>query len=800
MRKTYLLALIFLFSYSSILAQTNNPYSITAQVVDEKDSLIMGNILILNYQDTTLLTGAYFLEGNPLVEGITQSPVLVKLTSMGYADILLVVKNDEHTSRIDLGKVMMRTTDAYLGEITVTAHVPLFEPSPDGSTRVNVQNTMLVASGSVREILSKSPNVMVTDDVVSVFGKGEALLYLNGKMVPIERLESIPANQVKSIEIITNPSARYDAQGKAVINIITVVNHSEGISGAVMQNFTQAKHFLSSSALNLNYRKKRWSVSADYGISLGKDWVITTGNRIINTDLGVYTSDYALEEDSRYANVANYRFGVGYQINNKADVSVEYAGNYSRYDLDLVGSNKVVSPSNNRWDFKTLTTGDLITINNSVIGNFNLALDTLGSYLFIGGQYSDYSNAPNEFIEERIFLNDEAGNSAVRNNLGSNDIQIMTGQLDYMKTLKKGASLELGAKLAHTVNRGKIDFFTKAIEEEVYQKLPEFSNDFEYSEMITAFYAQLKGSLGKNVNYGVGARAEHTLAEGVSRIINQTVIDTSYFNIFPNASLNWKITKDWNAGILYSGRIERPKFLALDPFVWYQDSLTSRTGNPFLQPEITQAFEGVLGYKAYSLRFGYNHSLNHFRFAIYPGSAGANSVVIQPVNLQQMHSYFATTTIPIGVKFWDSYNTISVTLSKIKDDRPEFAVGSVNPQLYVYSYNGFKVKSLFKLELMGEYTGSKDDGIYQRKPTYSVSSGISRNFLNNSLECRFMVNDIFRSYRIANIYSVGQTVVDYEWRFSTHYYRLSLRYNFGKLKNTIYKNKKTGEEELRRTR
>jgi len=191
--------------------------------------------------------------------------------------------------------------------------------------------------------------------------------------------------------------------------------------------------------------------------------------------------------------------------------------------------------------------------------------------------------------------------------------------------------------------------------------------------------------------------------------------------------------------------------------------------------------------------------MNHFRYAVLPGGLAENSVVLKPINIENLHSVYASLTIPVQVKFWNSFNTASFTLNKIVDSRPELVSGVVRPQLYLYSYNSFDVKDWFRLELMGEYVGSQNDGVYSNKDTYWVAAGISKQFFNKKLMCQFLVNDIFVSYRDAGSYTIGQTAVEYEWRMSSNFYRLTLRYNFGKLKDIIYNSKNTGEDEIERT-
>ena len=789
--------LIMIILVCAIQSFSQSQYNVKAVVVDKMDSTLFGNVLVLSSQDSSFITGSYFMDGNVSVDRSTKESFLMKIISTGFRDSIFPVAFEEGEELIDLGSIRLNGLETQLGELVISANIPLFEPSTDGTLKVNVQKTMLASSSSVREVLSKSPGVLVGENGVSVVGKGEALLYLNGKRITIERLGTIPVNQIKNIEVITNPSAKYDAQGKAVINIITVVNHSEGVQVMLVQNLTMAKHFLSSSAANLHYRKKKWSLTGDYGVSFGKDWNQRNSVRLLNTEGGLYTSDNQNEENTRLTYVSNFRAGCEYRISEKSDVSLQWDGLYNIFDLDVDGDNAMTSPLGELTRLETFNDGQTKNLNNSISLNYNSQLDTLGSTLFLGGQLSTFSTRLFDLIDEEISVENVITSKALRRNSGQNDIGLLTGQVDYTKTFKNSSRLELGGKYADVQNHGTIDFSSKAEGEDTFTSYSEFSNDFEYNEKIPAIYGQYFGRI-KKLDYSIGVRSEYTMAQGISNVTSETVIDTNYLNIFPNVRVSGKIRDNWSVSYAYSERISRPQYQALDPFVWYQDSLTSVQGNPNLLPELTQANEGIIGFKKYSLKFGYSSSTNSSRFIVEPGNTGINSIVMKQANIQKLHSYYSTLSIPLAYKKWSSFNTLSLTYKQIEDDRPEFMVSEIVPQFYFYSFNQFKLKKKLKIEISGEYVGEQNDGIYQVDPTYSVTLGLSKTFMKGNLICRFMANDILKSYKEVGSYQIGNTTVNYDRKLNTNFYRFSAIYYFGKLWKVKYKNKLVGNDEFSR--
>lgn len=768
-------------------------------VKDQSDSLLFGDVLLLSPSDSSLISGFYFDNGQFSIESSLSSPALLKISSYGFEDTFIVIRREDLGTEMDLGVIILKPAVNELGDVEVTASLPLFTKSAEGGLIVNVQKTMLGSSTSVLEVLSKSPNISINGSTISVVGKGEALLYKNGKRITFEQLGSISVQSLEKIEIITNPSAKYDAEGRAVINFILAVNPSEGFEVGLVQNFIIAKHFLWAPAVSLNYRKNKFSVNGNYSISLGKDWNEGIFNRTISTSSGSFTGSNAAQENTRLTYVGNHSVGLAYQFNAKNDISVEYSGMFNVFDLDVVGSTQLSAPSNDETQLSTHNLGNTTNNNNAISLNYNRVLDTLGSTMFIGGQYTQFNNSLNDIIDERIFLNGVQTTSATRNNVGSNDIRMITGRIDIAKNLKNGMSIEFGGKYGDVTNVSAIDLYSKSAGQE-YQLIAGYSNNFEYYERIPAVYTQWKTNIGKKANLSLGARGEYSMITGVSNTLNQTVIDTTYLNIFPNATINYTASDKWSYSLAYAERIARPKYQDLDPFLWYQDSLSSVQGNPYLLPELIKGGEVSAQYKTYSLTAGYNHSKNPSRNVLFEGTTGDGSVLSRRSNFQFKDSWFSTVSLPFEVKFWKSFNTITLTLDKYIDDRPEFQVGTPSPQLYVYSYHRFKVKKWFNVEAIFDYEGARNDGIYQDDARYSVSVGLAKYLLGGDLTLRFLANDVLQTYRETGNVTIGNVTSEYDRKLNTVFYRFSVIYFIGKLRNVSYQNKRTGEEEFDRVK
>ena len=270
MTKLKFLTLLVCFSFQFSFGQN---FSIQGTVSDANQQPIeLGNIILLSIKDSSIIKGDVFLSGQFKISGISENKILLKITSLGFEDYFQSINKNETDTLIDIGVVQLKT-NTNLKEVEVVSKLPLFER--DGErVKVNVENSVLSNAGTILDVLKKSPTVMIdNNDNVAVFGKGNAIIYLDGQLIAsADILKTISSTEIKEIEIISNPSAKYDASGKAVINIITKKNNLEGYNGNLIHNTLYGKNLFTYSGLRFNYKRKKWSTFISYGFPHGKDW------------------------------------------------------------------------------------------------------------------------------------------------------------------------------------------------------------------------------------------------------------------------------------------------------------------------------------------------------------------------------------------------------------------------------------------------------------------------------------------------------------------------------------------------
>jgi hypothetical protein len=771
-------------------------HSVKGKVVSQDSEPLMGNVVALSVKDSSFIKGDSFLEGDFELPGLNAKEVLLKLSSLQFQDSLIhITFTDERP--VDLGVIVVNDRLQMLKEVEITGSAPLFNARPDGVLEVNVANTVLATSNSVTEILSRSPNIVSDDEGISVFGRGQAILYLNGKRITQDRLSSISASQVKSIEIIANPSAIYDAEGRAVINIITKDDLPEGYRATAQQHvsWSDMAGAMTSTILNFNYKKRKVEVAGHYDLRLGKERERLFTRRTRAPENDYLDSDVLWDRRRDYNNVSNYSLGVSHDLNGRGYASLEYNGSYENIDDETENRNHIITTDEDGL-YANRTIREGLVTNNSFTINVNKVFDSLGSSLFAGGQFSQYRSALLDRITEDNVVNGQEVFSLLKSNQGS-EVTVFSPQVDFVKAYA-GGKLGVGAKLSRVNVLSDVRFYSFN-EEDEYEPDHQRSNDFEYRETVPAAYIQYDGVFNTAITYGLGIRSEWTRYTLYTTVQSAGTYSSSYVNVFPNAQVSVALSQHLKLRAAYTSRITRPPYQALSPSLIYQDAFTSIEGNPNLRPEKTHSFELGACLKMFDLKAGHNYTIDPLSGAALRG-ADEKSYVLKRLNFRKGHSYFTALSASISTRWLTSTNTVSVSYDKFVDDQYDYKQVGVRPQVYAYTSNKIDVGNAFTLQVLAWYLGEKYYGIRYDKDRSMVTLGVEREFFDKFLKCSFTANDIFHKTTAAGTYDVGQTFVAYNRVYNSNYYRLTLTCSFGQLKKTSYKTKSTSEAENSRAR
>ena len=480
-----IILILFLITQSSI-AQSRYPVSGNAIGTNHQPVAVYARLIAL--PDSTLLQGAPFEDGRIAFAGIDREHVALRLSGIGLADTLIVIRR-EGRSQVNLGTILMHEQVQALAGVTVRGQAPLVRQGSNGTTEIQVTGSILAGSTSATEVLERSPGITFTEGRAGVVGRGEAMIFLNGQAITYEQMAAIPVSRIARVEVIPNPSAKYDAEGKAVINIMTKTVVDGGMTGSVTQQYAYTR--FAGSELNTladwQYLHNRLSFQANYALETGSDREVLHTTRTRPSPTEYLHSDLTTDWRRKMRNYSN--FGAGAQLNLKENsyLSLTYRGNLNSLGGSQNSSNALTDASGSSF-YESRVAKDEERWNHALTLNFQQALDTLGSTWFVGTQYARFRTDQHDQISENSLTGES---TAVRHLL--NDvlirIRISSTQTDYTKAFGNGNKLETGAKFSYADNGSGTGFLISTADEPFEQQLPlprkspgcvcEFPGEFE---------------------------------------------------------------------------------------------------------------------------------------------------------------------------------------------------------------------------------------------------------------------------------------------------------------------------------
>lgn len=781
-----------------VMTQAQTIHQISGSVMNAANEPLAGNVLALSVSDSSVIKGASYMAEPFGLTGLNETALLLKFTGLQFADTIIQLKYAGQ-SHINLGIIRVEEHPVVLEEVIVVARTPPFRNRPDGTLEVNVAGTMLATNTSVNEILGKTPNVIVDDNGISVIGRGEAIIYLNGARITAERLSSISASQIDKIEVITNPSSQYDAEGNAIIHIKTKKNTATNLMGTIRQQVNAAEFSgaaIADTFFDLSYRKGKLSLIGNYNLRLGKDReVLHTIRKRPQVD-EYLNSDLVTDWQRTLKNYSTYGFGLQYDRSESDNISLAYSGYLENLGGSQDSKNAILTAKENSL-YMTETAVKHKTDNHSITLNYNKTLDTLSSALFAGSQYSWYNSAVDDFIDETSAVN---GMDDIRflNNKIAHWIGVSSTQVDYTKAFSERSKLEAGAKFSYVATNSDTRFFSSTSGQD-FSPIEASANDFDYTEQIPAIYLNYSHRLGRNLNMELGARGEWTRYILNTSVGGGQVIKDNYVNLFPNISFNSRVSDKLRLRATYAARIQRPRYQSLNPFAIYQDPFTTIEGNPNLIPAKSHTIEMGATYKQLDLTAGYRYIVDPLDAAALRGD-DEKSYVLKAINTDKGHSYYVTFTQSVQRNWWTSTNTVTLDYAKFTDKVFSYEVVRPKPRIYLYTSNTFTIPNLFNMHLLAWYMGAEYSGLTYRQQYASIDLGIEKEFLQKALKVQLVANDILNTYKLAGNYDVGQTNIYYRRDYARNNFGVIVAYNFGKLVKSSYRSRSTGIQENDRAR
>ncbi len=794
--KQFLMLFSFLMLAPYLMfSQTDSELTVKLQIKGEGgEAIVIGNALILSPQDSSLIKGTVFYDGSLEIDRNTEKPYILKVTALGYENFLRKIESNQVLE--GLNKIALISSS--LEEVVVTAKQELFVQK-EGKFIVNVENSLLSNVGSALDVLRNSPKIFVnSNNEITVIGKGNAIIYLDGQRInSFDLIQNLNSRDIKSIEIIENPGAKYDADGNAVIEIKTKSRNLEGFKIGLLSELEQGTYLRGYNKITGYYKLPKLMLSASLGL---KPFKFKARNDYART----YSEDDQLVYiDNKYVYITrrisqDYSFKTNYQINQSNVIALNFFGSNSNSDRNAVNNNLFDLNGENHFKMKTSLIGPLDLQNNTINLFYESTLDTLQSVLSISSQYSNHQLKRIENIVQE-FQQENESNEIKRKTYNRNDINVFAGQIDFVKNFKKQLSLETGIKTAWIENKSLLNF--EAIDEVGKKELiSELSTDYNYDEQLYAAY--LSASFQKNTwNIKTGLRGELSLVKGVSHenLSNETKNENRYLNVFPSISVGKKLNRHTSISLAYQEKILRPSFQDLNPFTFYVDSLVSFKGNPNLSPEYSRNASLNLNLKKLNLALNYNYIKDKINTIIVIGDLDEPAVFdFFRDNIISTNEYAMTLSAPLSKGKYNSYFSLTGRVETHKYLDLSEVVSNRQAGIYFYTSQNFMLPADVKFTVTYQYTSRRVDGLYTDNAFSVLGFGLSKKFLEGKLHLQLYGNDILDTYKFRGVASVYGNEWTYLSAGDYQYLKLSAEWSFGKLNSQQIRTNKISKEELER--
>lgn len=661
----------------------------------------------------------------------------------------------------DVDAIVLQPEIKTLSAVTVSLKKPLIEQKIDRMV-VNVDASVTNVGSTALEVLEKSPGVSVDKDGnISLKGKSQVMVMIDGKPSYLggtglaNLLSNMNSNQLNQIEIMTNPSAKYDASGNAgVINIKTKKNTAPGLNGSATLNYGQGAYPKLNSSIMLNYRTANFNAFANYGYSLNNSFIDVDVIRNFMNLIG--TKSYQMDQSTNAVNKSqnnNLKLGLDYFINPNTTIGFTATGFVAPRNQTAFTTASIKDANGNITSIeKTDKTSDNTWKNGTLNINFHTSFDSGKKELTGNVDYLHYDFAGNQIVNGSTYdLNNILQATYDLKNILPLNIDVYSGRLDYAETLSNGLKIETGIKSSFVKTNNTSLFYTKENSE---QKLQDsLSNGFNYRENINAAYLNLNKAFGDWTLQG-GLRAENTNYKGLqTSYINQqdSSFSRNYTSLFPTAFIAYQLNDNNQFAISAGRRIDRPAYQQLNPFVSFVDKYMRMAGNPYLQPQISNTIELSHTYKnmfTTTLNYSVIHNM------INETMTQNDSLITRSIgNIGTRYNFGISESATIPFTKWYT----GIFFANLYENKYDGVVNGypLNAQkltLELNVNNQFSFADGWAAELSGTYaTKNRDEGQAISLPIGQVSAGLSKQLLNNKASIKFNVRDLFYTQKISEI-------------------------------------------------
>jgi iron complex outermembrane receptor protein len=787
--------------------------SVNGIILDPADKVIAGATvqLLLTKDSSVVKFTVTQADGSFVFRQVEKGMYLLSISHVNFITSFSSHFSVNENQNYSVPTIRLLASDRVLAGVTVSSKKPIIEVKAD-KTILNVEGTINATGTDALELLRKSPGVQVDrDDNLSMSGKNGVQVYIDGRPSPLsgkdlsDYLKSIPSAQIESIEMITNPSARYDAAGNAgIINIRLKKNKTFGTNGSINTGFAIGIYPKYNGGVSINHRNKQVNLFANYNTNIVKQEIgLSLDRTVLDT---FFNNRNLLVLDPRFH---SFKTGMDYFINKRNTIGIIVNGVVATGNLRSESITPIYyQPTHTLQKILkagTYTAFDRNNINTNV--NYRFA-DSLGRELNIDADYGYYKIRTNQ-LQPNIYYDATGTIETSRVSyrmIAPNDIYIKTLKTDYLIPMKN-TQFSLGFKTAFVNSKNdfqRLDVFSTYEKKDTVR-----SNYFNYRENINAAYLNLSSSI-QHVFFQMGLRVENTNTKGLSTglklngpntyIPYDSTFERHYTNLFPSAAITFKKNPLSQWSISYSRRIDRPTYQSLNPFEFRLDEYSFNRGNTNLRPQFTNSASITHIYK-YKLTSKLNFSETKDIFTQFFDTTERSKVFITQRNLANQQIVSFDITYMVQAKWYSGYFNLNSYYSHYKADLGPGRV--IDLDIYSTSFvmqNSVNVGKGLTLELTGTYSSpSLSQGTFRTRTVWGLDVGMQKLLLKNKMVLRMAVSDLFQTrWPFSESNFAGQKIESLT-RLESRLFRINLSYRFGSNQVKAARQRKTGaEDELNR--
>ncbi|WP_245991010.1 outer membrane beta-barrel protein [Hymenobacter rubripertinctus] len=753
-----------------VVKKGSDPSFVLSTMTDEKGAFRFDGLAAGTYN----LLGSYIGYKNILVES-----VVVGANAAGNNPLTIALAPDQKL----------------LKEVTVIGNRPFIELRAD-KVVLNVAESPIAQGGTASEVLSRAPGVVEQGGRYLVRGK-TALVLIDGKVTNLggndlaELLASLPSNTLDKVEVVANPSARYDANGGAVINILTKKNSAFGTNGSVSAGVGAGRFARYNGGFTLSYRRDKLNVFGGLDCQRTKQYRRFDSNRVLNQETRIDEASYSVTE----RNSQTARINVDYDLTKRSSIGLQVRGISSARETgghtnSAVGDLGAPLSTTNVLQ----TNGTARGLNPTISLYYRTLLDSAGGELKLNADYLSFDKRFNEQYRNAGYdlQNEEATANALRTYSPANN-SVASFTADYTRSLGKATALEAGLKSLRTVTDSDIHWENLGAAGNWFNDARR-TNHFVYREYINAGYASVRRPVSEKVSTELGLRAEHTHSEGESLTLQQ-LNKRDYFNLFPSVALDYNMSEKQQWNLSYQRKIDRFRFDIVNPFLTYISPYLYYQGNPSIRPSFSNN---------YSISHSYNNevvtSVSYGRHTnalaeVFRRDPATNILIQSDANLSRATTLDANVSLTkqFGGGAITTTNFVGATYVRFySPTMPWLNQSSVG--VMASSNNTVNMPSGIRAELNLFYRTPLTYGAYSFKAQYNGSIAVSTPVLKEKGTLTLTVLDPLNLQK--NRYDTRAAEVQaYSLdKAETRFVRLNFNYRFGNQKVKIIRTRRTGIE------